>query len=181
MVDRRQQERVLGYLRTGLEEGARRAAQASLPDDPRLAGGFFVPPAVLADVTQGMVVAQEEIFGPLACVMRYDTEDEAIAIANGTAYGLTCALITEDHFRASRLADRLEAGMVFVNNYMPRALLGTPFGGRKGRGVRRGQGQRLRARERRRDATRVRPREEHQVPLRQAAGAGLAAQGLTSS
>jgi acyl-CoA reductase-like NAD-dependent aldehyde dehydrogenase len=134
MVDRRQQERVLGYLRTGLEEGARLAAQGSLPDDPRLAGGFFVPPTVLADVTQGMVVAQEEIFGPVACVMRYDTEDEAIAIANGTAYGLTCALITEDHFRASRLADRLEAGMVFVNNYMRRAFLGTPFGGVKGSG-----------------------------------------------
>jgi acyl-CoA reductase-like NAD-dependent aldehyde dehydrogenase len=66
--------------------------------------------------------------------MRYDTEDEAIAIANGTAYGLTCALITEDHFRASRLADRLEAGMVFVNNYMRRAFLGTPFGGVKGSG-----------------------------------------------
>ena len=48
--------------------------------------------------------------------MRYDTEDEAVAIANGTAYGLTCALITQDHFRASRIADRLEAGMIFVNN-----------------------------------------------------------------
>ncbi len=81
-----------------------------------------------------MVVAQEEIFGPVACVMRYDTEDEAVAIANGTAYGLTCALITEDHFRASRLADRLEAGMIFVNNYMRRAFLGTPFGGVKGSG-----------------------------------------------
>jgi len=134
MVDRRQQERVLNYLRLGLDEGARLAAQGSLPDDPRLAGGFFVPPTVLADVTPRMTVAQEEIFGPVACVMRYDTEDEAIAIANGTAYGLTCALITEDHFRASRLADRLEAGMIFVNNYMRRAFLGTPFGGVKGSG-----------------------------------------------
>jgi acyl-CoA reductase-like NAD-dependent aldehyde dehydrogenase len=87
MVDRKQQERVLGYLRRGLEEGARLVARGSLPADPRLAGGFFVPPTVLADVTPGMVVAQEEIFGPVACVMRHDTEDEAIAIANGTAYG----------------------------------------------------------------------------------------------
>ena len=93
-----------------------------------------MPPTVLADVTQGMVVAQEEIFGPVACVMRYDTEDEAIAIANGTAYGLTCALVTEDHFRASRLADRLKAGMVFVNNYMRRAFLGTPSAACKGSG-----------------------------------------------
>ena len=58
----------------------------------------------------------------------------AVEIANGTAYGLTCAMITEDHFRASRLADRLEAGMIFVNNYMRRAFLGTPFGGVKGSG-----------------------------------------------
>jgi acyl-CoA reductase-like NAD-dependent aldehyde dehydrogenase len=134
MVDRNQQQRVLGYLRVGLAEGARVAAQGSLPADPRLAGGFFVPPIVLADVTPDMTVAQEEIFGPVACVMRYDTEDEAVAIANGTAYGLTCALITEDHFRASRLADRLEAGMIFVNNYMRRSFLGSPFGGVKGSG-----------------------------------------------
>ena len=134
MVDAKQRDRVLGYLRRGLDEGARLVAQGSLPADPRLAGGFFVAPTVLADVTPGMTVAQEEIFGPVACVMRYDTEDEAVAIANGTAYGLTCALITEDHFRASRLADRLEAGMIFVNNYMRRAFLGTPFGGVKGSG-----------------------------------------------
>ena len=134
MVDRKQQDRVLGYLRRGLDEGAYLAAQGRLPDDPRLAGGFFVPPTVLAGVTPGMVVAQEENYGPVACVMKYDTEDEAVAIANGTAYGLTCALITQDHFRASRLADRLEAGMVFVNNYMRRAFLGTPFGGVKGSG-----------------------------------------------
>ncbi|GGP00480.1 aldehyde dehydrogenase family protein [Wenjunlia tyrosinilytica] len=134
MVDRRQQERVLGYLRSGLDQGARIAAQGGLPDDPRLADGYFVPPTVLVDVTPDMTVAQEEIFGPIACVIRYETEDEAIAVANGTAYGLTCAMITEDHFRASRLADRLEAGMIFVNNYMRRAFLGTPFGGVKGSG-----------------------------------------------
>ena len=134
MVDRRQQERVLGYLPSGLDQGARIAAQGKLPDDPRLAGGYFVPPTVLVDVTPEMTVAQEEIFGPIACVLRYETEDEAVAIANGTAYGLTCAMITEDHFRASRLADRLEAGMIFINNYMRRAFLGTPFGGVKGSG-----------------------------------------------
>jgi acyl-CoA reductase-like NAD-dependent aldehyde dehydrogenase len=66
--------------------------------------------------------------------MKFDTEDEAIEIANGTAYGLTAALITKDHFRASVLADRLEAGMIFVNNYMRRAFLGSPFGGVKGSG-----------------------------------------------
>jgi acyl-CoA reductase-like NAD-dependent aldehyde dehydrogenase len=134
MVDEHQQQRVLGYLGKGLDEGARIAAQGTVPADPRLAGGYWVPPTVLADVTADMTVAQEEIFGPIACVIRYETEDEAVAIANGTAYGLTAAIITRDHFRASRLADRLEAGMIFVNNYMRRAFLGTPFGGVKGSG-----------------------------------------------
>jgi acyl-CoA reductase-like NAD-dependent aldehyde dehydrogenase len=134
MVDERQRQRVLGYLQQGLDEGARVAAQGTLPADPRLAGGYWVAPTVLADVTADMTVAQEEIFGPIACVIRYETEDEAVAIANGTAYGLTAAIITRDHFRASRLADRLEAGMIFVNNYMRRAFLGTPFGGVKGSG-----------------------------------------------
>jgi acyl-CoA reductase-like NAD-dependent aldehyde dehydrogenase len=134
MVDEKQQRRVLDYLDSGLRQGARIAAQGSLPEDPRLSNGFFVAPTVLVDVTPDMTVAQEEIFGPIACVIKYDTEDEAVEIANGTDYGLTCAMITKDHFRASRLADRLEAGMIFVNNYMRRAFLGTPFGGVKGSG-----------------------------------------------
>jgi acyl-CoA reductase-like NAD-dependent aldehyde dehydrogenase len=134
MVDARQQAKVLGYLDSALEEGALIAAQGKLPDDPRLKGGFWVPPTVLVGVTRDMTVAQEEIFGPIACVIKFDTEDEAIEIANGTAYGLTAALITKDHFRASILADRLEAGMIFVNNYMRRAFLGSPFGGVKGSG-----------------------------------------------
>ena len=65
-------------------------------------------------------------------LIKFDSEDEAVEIANGTAYGLTCAMITEDHFRSSRVADRLEAGMIFVNNYMRREFLGTPFGDVKG-------------------------------------------------
>jgi acyl-CoA reductase-like NAD-dependent aldehyde dehydrogenase len=134
MVDANQQAKVLAYLESGLQQGARIAAQGKLPDDPRLGGGFWVPPTVLVDVTSDMTVAQEEIFGPIASIIRFDTEDEAVEIANGTAYGLTAAIITPDHFRASRLADRLEAGMVFVNNYVRRAFLGSPFGGVKGSG-----------------------------------------------
>lgn len=64
----------------------------------------------------------------------FDTDDEAVGIANGTAYGLTAAIITTDHFRAGRLADRLAAGMIFVNNYTRRSFLGSPFGGVKGSG-----------------------------------------------
>ena len=134
MVDLAHQQKVLAYLQTALDEGAEIVAQGTVPTDPRLADGYWVPPTVLTGVEPHMTVGQEEIFGPIACLMVFDTDDEAIEIANGTAYGLTAALITPDHFRASRLSERLEAGMVFINNYMRRAFLGSPFGGVKGSG-----------------------------------------------
>jgi acyl-CoA reductase-like NAD-dependent aldehyde dehydrogenase len=134
MVDAAQRDKVLAYLRTGLEEGARLVTQGTLPSEDRLKDGYWVAPTVLADVTADMTVAQEEIFGPIACVMRFRTEDEAIEIANGTAYGLTAAICTTDLTRADQIARRLEAGMVFVNNYMRRAFLGSPFGGVKASG-----------------------------------------------
>jgi len=89
---------------------------------------------VIADVRPEHTVGQEEIFGPVACFIRYASEDEAVEIANGTAYGLTAAILTTDEAHAWRLARRLEVGMVFVNNYMRRAFLGAPFGGIKGSG-----------------------------------------------
>ncbi len=134
MVDARQRDRVLEYMRIGLEEGARQVTQGALPDDPWLADGFWVAPTVFADVTPGMRVAREEMFGPIACVMRFSDEDEAVAIANDTEYGLTAAICSRDEARAGRMALHLEAGMVFVNNYMRRAFLGSPFGGVKGSG-----------------------------------------------
>ena len=134
MVDAAQRDKVLGYLQTGLAEGARLVTQGTLPDDERLKDGYWVAPAVLADVTPDMTVAQEEIFGPIACVLRFSTEEEAIEICNGTSYGLTAAICTTDVARAGQLARRLEAGMVFINNYMRRSFLGSPFGGVKGSG-----------------------------------------------
>lgn len=134
MVDARQRDRVLGYLETALAEGARIHAQGETPSDPAYADGYWVPPTVLVDVTPDSTVGQEEIFGPIALIMRYSTVDEAVEIANGTAYGLTAALCTRDEAAAWRIARRLEAGMVFVNNYMRRSFLGAPFGGQKGSG-----------------------------------------------
>jgi acyl-CoA reductase-like NAD-dependent aldehyde dehydrogenase len=81
-----------------------------------------------------MTIAQEEIFGPVAALMRFDTDDEAVEIANGTDYGLTAAICTRDEARAARVAARLEVGMVFVNNYTRRNFIGSPFGGVKGSG-----------------------------------------------
>jgi acyl-CoA reductase-like NAD-dependent aldehyde dehydrogenase len=134
MVDARQRDRVLDYLRIGLDEGARLVTQGAVPDAERLRDGFWVAPTVFADVTPRMRIAQEEIFGPIACLIRVADDDEAVAIANDTEYGLTAAICTRDEARAARLALRLEAGMVFVNNYMRRAFLGSPFGGVKGSG-----------------------------------------------
>jgi len=134
MVDAAQRDKVLGYLQTGLDEGARLVTQGKLPGDERLKDGYWVAPTILADVTPAMTLAQEEIFGPIACVLRFSTEEEAIEICNGTAYGLTAAICTTDLARAGQIARRLEVGMVFVNNYMRRAFLGSPFGGVKGSG-----------------------------------------------
>jgi acyl-CoA reductase-like NAD-dependent aldehyde dehydrogenase len=134
MVDERQRDRVLDYLRIGLEEGARLVTQGELPDNDALSDGYWVAPTVLADVRPEMRIAQEEIFGPIACLMCVADDDDAVAVANGTEYGLTAAICTADMERASRLAERLQAGMVFVNNYMRRAFLGSPFGGVKGSG-----------------------------------------------
>ncbi|UOZ03470.1 aldehyde dehydrogenase [Amycolatopsis sp. WQ 127309] len=134
MVDRKQQEKVLAYIDTAVAEGAKIAFQGETPEDERLKGGYWVPPTVLVDVQPHHTVAQEELFGPVASIMVFDTDEEAVRIANGTSYGLTAALITPDHFRASRLAGELEAGMIFINNYMRRSFLGSPFGGNKGSG-----------------------------------------------
>jgi len=134
MVDARQRDKVLEYLQIALREGARLVTQGVLPTEERLRNGFWVAPTVLADITPQMTVAQEEVFGPIASVMRFTEEDEAIEIANGTKYGLTAAICTTDVARAWAMAQRLEAGMIFVNNYMRRAFLGSPFGGVKGSG-----------------------------------------------
>lgn len=134
MVDARHRDRVLDYLQTALDEGARIVGQGAVPTEAPYADGYWVPPTVLADVAPDSTAGQEEIFGPIALLMRYHTLDEAVEIANGTAYGLTAAMITRDEAAAWHIAQRLEAGMVFVNNYMRRSFLGSPFGGQKGSG-----------------------------------------------
>jgi betaine-aldehyde dehydrogenase len=128
LVTRAQQQRVLGYLDIGVAEGARIAAQAALPDDPRLAEGFYVAPTVLADVTSDMRVATEEIFGPVVSLIRFADEDEAVRIANGTPFGLVAAVFSRDLERALRVSRKIRAGAVFVNNYV-RISIGSGFGG----------------------------------------------------
>jgi betaine-aldehyde dehydrogenase len=128
LVTAAQQKRVLDYLDIGVAEGARIAAQAPLPSDPRLANGFYVPPTLLTDVTPDMRVATEEIFGPVVTLIPFSGEDEAVRIANGTQFGLVAAVFTQDSDRVMRVSRQIRAGTVFVNNYV-RVAVGTGFGG----------------------------------------------------
>lgn len=133
LVTKQQQQRVLDYIAIGEQEGACIAAQAALPTDEALRNGFFVAPTLFTEVKPEHRIAREEIFGPVTCVIQFDTYEEAIAIANGTDFGLVAAVFTRDQQLAMRASRDLEAGIVFVNNYN-RQFLGTPFGGIKASG-----------------------------------------------
>jgi aldehyde dehydrogenase (NAD+) len=128
LVNAAQFERVQAAIRTGLEEGARLIAGGpGRPDG--IARGYYPRPTVFADVTPGMTLFHHEVFGPVLTMTAFDTEDEAIALANATDYGLAAYLQTADPARADRVARRLQAGMVQVNG-SSRAP-GAPFGGRR--------------------------------------------------
>jgi gamma-glutamyl-gamma-aminobutyraldehyde dehydrogenase len=128
MVDRVQMERVLGYIARGREEGAKLAlggAQARLDS-----GGFYIEPTVFDEVSPGMTISREEIFGPVLAAIAFDTEEEAVRIANDSIYGLAAALWTQNLSRAHRVARQLRAGSVWVN-YWDGGDMTAPFGGYK--------------------------------------------------
>ncbi|MFD8556066.1 5-carboxymethyl-2-hydroxymuconate semialdehyde dehydrogenase [Streptosporangium canum] len=125
-------ERVMDYVRIGVEEGARLVAGGSRPSD--LPVGNFLSATVFADVTPNMRIFQEEIFGPVVCVTPFSTEAEALELANATRYGLAAYLWTNDLRRTHRLAQSVEAGMLWVNSQNVRDLR-TPFGGVKASGL----------------------------------------------
>ncbi|NRQ40426.1 5-carboxymethyl-2-hydroxymuconate semialdehyde dehydrogenase [Nonomuraea sp. NN258] len=124
--------RVMEYVQAGLSEGARLVAGGGRPG--HLPVGNFLSATVFADVTPSMRIFQEEIFGPVVCVTPFSTEAEALELANATRYGLAAYLWTNDLRRTHRLAQSIEAGMVWVNSQNVRDLR-TPFGGVKASGV----------------------------------------------
>ncbi|MFI6578010.1 aldehyde dehydrogenase family protein [Nocardiopsis sp. NPDC050513] len=128
LVSAAQLDRVREYVRVGVEEGARLVTGGAGPVEGRTRG-YYVSPTVFADVDNGMRIAREEIFGPVLCLIPYDTEEEAVAVANDTVYGLNAAVWSADPDRALSVARRLRAGQVEVNGgaLNPRA----PFGGYK--------------------------------------------------
>ncbi|WP_017241622.1 aldehyde dehydrogenase family protein [Streptomyces sp. SS] len=129
LVNSKQQERVRGYIEKGIEEGARLVAGG--PDAPRETG-YYVSPTVFADVTPEMTIAQEEIFGPVVSILRYEDEADALAIANGTDYGLAGAVWGEPE-AAVAFARRMDTGQVDINGGRFNPL--APFGGYKQSGV----------------------------------------------
>ncbi|CDF84638.1 Putative aldehyde dehydrogenase dhaS [Pseudomonas knackmussii B13] len=120
-------DRVLSYVEVAKEQGGRILTGGKAPSDPALAGGYYVEPTVV-EARPGDRVAQEEVFGPFVTVLRFSTDEEALAIANGTAYGLGSGLWTRDLQRAHRMAERIQAGMCWINCYK-RVSPGSPFGG----------------------------------------------------
>jgi aldehyde dehydrogenase (NAD+) len=129
VISARQRDTVEAYLALVQDSGLHIAAQAPLRGLP--AGGFYVAPTLVADVPGGHRIAQEEIFGPVQAVIPFDGETEALAIANGTAYGLVAGVWTRDGSRALRMAHKLQCGQVFINNYGAGGGVELPFGGVK--------------------------------------------------
>ncbi len=130
MVSQRQRDIVAGFIAKGIAEGARLVTGGKVVNG----NGFFIEPTVFADVTDDMTIAREEIFGPVLSVLDFDTEDEILARANDTEFGLAAGVFTADLTRAHRMVAGFEAGTCYINTYNL-APVEAPFGGSKLSGV----------------------------------------------
>ena len=138
LISKRQRRRVLDYIKIGVEEGAQLVTGGGIPKDGP-PGGFYVQPTLFANVDNKMRIAQEEIFGPVLCVIPHDGDDDAVRIANDSIFGLSGGVASASQDRALAVARRIRTGTLAVNggNYF---AADTPFGGYKQSGVGREMG-----------------------------------------
>ncbi|MDZ7600636.1 MAG: betaine-aldehyde dehydrogenase [Hoeflea sp.] len=134
MVSVAQRDKVLGYIETGKREGARLLTGGGVPELQGFEAGAWIQPTVFADVTDDMTIARDEIFGPVMSVLAFDDEDEAVARANATEFGLAAGVFTADLARAHRVISHLQAGTTWINTYNLTPVE-APFGGVKQSGI----------------------------------------------
>lgn len=134
LISRAQLDKVMGFIASAREQGARLVTGGGRPEDPALANGFFVEPTVFADVTMDMRIAREEIFGPVVSILKWSDEDALFEMVNAVDYGLTGAVFARDIATAHRAAARIQAGYIWINDVGPH-FLGVPFGGYKQSGL----------------------------------------------
>ncbi|KND20142.1 betaine-aldehyde dehydrogenase [Pannonibacter phragmitetus] len=139
LVSKAQYDKVLGYMKLGQEEGARLVCGGKAAQVPQFPQGLFVEPTVFADVEDTMRIAREEIFGPVMCVLDFDTEEDVITRANATEFGLGAGVFTRDIQRAHRVIGQLQAGTCWINTYNLTPIQ-MPFGGFKSSGIGRENG-----------------------------------------
>jgi betaine-aldehyde dehydrogenase len=130
LVSSEQRNKVEGYIKIGIEEGARLVLGGKRPKTPPLDKGFFVVPTVFADVTHNMRIAREEIFGPVASLIKFSSEEEVVDMANDSEYGLSASVWSGNAARAIKMANRIQAGQVWINDHQ-RGGIEIPAGGYK--------------------------------------------------
>ncbi|MFN7086481.1 MAG: aldehyde dehydrogenase [Burkholderiales bacterium] len=142
VTNRPQFEKILKYIDIAKSEGARPVLGGSTADRPECGAGWFVEPTIFTGVKNSMRIAQEEVFGPVLAVIPFRDEEDAIAIGNDVVYGLAAGVWTQNMRRAFTMAERLQAGTVWVNTYRAVSYL-SPFGGYKRSGIGRESGQEM--------------------------------------
>lgn len=139
LISEEQMNVVLNYIEKGKEEGARIAYGGKQMMDDDLEQGYFVEPTLFVDADNNMAISQEEIFGPVVVIIPFDTEEEAIEMANDTEFGLAAMIWTENIRKAHRVAKKIQAGEIYINDFMPISVE-APFGGYKKSGIGRAKG-----------------------------------------